>query len=347
MYRFAPAPLDVDAVLNTEWLSRALTGTGDPVVVTGFEELERLGPSALKIRLRLSLAQGAERVPEQICIKGVFDPALKTWLTTGAQQAEALFYRDVAPRLSVTVPRSFYQGYDPETGAGHVIMEDLVPQGVRFLSATSPYAPEQARGSLDQLARLHGGTWRMDEPWVTPKLALFAKGPVMPPEKLTELMRGERGDALPDAIRDGGRILGAVAALAEREERIGRCFIHGDCHGGNVYEHADGIGLIDWQVLQRGHWSIDVAYHIAAALDVEARRASERDLLAYYLERLAVHGGDVVPFDTAWEWYRQAVPYGMMMWGITVRVEPAIVNRFVTRLGTAVADHQSFDMLGV
>ncbi|GGB72911.1 hypothetical protein [Blastomonas aquatica] len=38
-------------------------------------------------------------LPEQICIKGVFDSTLSTWLTSGAQQAEAFFYRDVAPRL--------------------------------------------------------------------------------------------------------------------------------------------------------------------------------------------------------------------------------------------------------
>ncbi|MBV2149105.1 DUF1679 domain-containing protein [Sphingobium sp. AS12] len=115
-----------------------------------------------------------------------------------------------------------------------------------------------------------------------------------------------------------------------------------------IYETADGhIGLIDWQVLQRGHWSVDVAYHIAAALDIEDRRSSERELLLYYLERLATHGGDAVPFDAAWRYYCEALPYGLMMWGITQRVEPAIVNRFVTRLGTAVMDHGSLDLLGV
>jgi aminoglycoside phosphotransferase (APT) family kinase protein len=31
-------------------------------------------------------------------------------------------------------------------------------------------------------------------------------------------------------------------------------FIHGDCHAGNIYRMAEGTGLIDWQLLQRGGW---------------------------------------------------------------------------------------------
>ncbi len=348
---FPPAPLDVERVLNTEWLSTALSQGRAPVGVRGFEVIETLGPSALKIRLRLDLEPGsAPEVPAQICIKGVFDPALKGWLVSGAQKAEAWFYRDVAHTLSVRVPHCYYSGVDEETGAGHIIMEDLVPQGARFLSAMSPYTVQQAQESLDQLARLHGGTWNSDPtaaPWVNSKLAYFFANPPMPPSILTEKMQGERGVMLPESVRNGERIYAAIDALARRDEGIDSGFLHGDSHAGNVWEGSEGIGLVDWQVLQRGNWSIDVAYHIAAALDVEDRRRHERTLLAHYLDRLAAHGGTPPAFDEAWQLYRAASPYGLLMWGITLRVESHIVNQFVTRLGTAAADHDAFKLLGV
>lgn len=347
---FCEAPIDVEEVLTCAWLSRALSTGREPVEVRGFEVVETLGPSALKIRMTLDYAQPRSDLPDAICLKGIFDSTLTQWLNSGAQQAEALFYREVAPLLKVRVPRSYYTGVDAGTKNGIVVMEDLVPQGVRFLSAMSPYSPEQMRGSLEQLAALHGGTWDLDDqayPWVMSKVAGFATGTSVAPERLTELMAGERGDPLSADMRSGDRILAAVGALARRGEGLESVFVHGDSHGGNVYESAEGIGLIDWQVLQRGHWSLDVAYHVAAALDIEDRRANERDLLDHYLDRLAAFGGKPPSREAAWQHHREAVPYGLMMWAMTQRVEAQIVNRFVARLGTAAMDHGSFALLGV
>jgi hypothetical protein len=347
---FSPAPLDVNQVLDREWLSCALSQGRSPVRVRDFNVLETLGPSALKIRIALDLAEPHPDIPDQICIKGIFDPALSTWLVSGAQQAEANFYRYAVPALTVRVPRPLYSGVDLDTMSGHIIMEDLVPKGVRFLSAMSPYSIAQTKQSLDQLARLHGGTWNAnpdDAPWVTSKLAYFAQGSSMPASRLTEAMLDERGTGLPDAIRNGERIYAAIGALAKRDGGIDRSYIHGDAHAGNVWEGPEGIGLIDWQVLQRANWSLDVAYHMSAALDIEDRRANERDLLAHYLDRLAEHGGTPPDAETAWRLYREAVPYGLLMWGMTMRVEPHIIRQFVLRLGTAAADHDSFNLLGV
>jgi hypothetical protein len=348
---FSPAPLDLDTVLDARWLSMALSQGRDPVEVTGFNVVETLGPSALKIRLVVDFAGAPPAgMPRELCIKGIFDPKLEAWLKSGAQQAEANFYAFCAPRLGVRVPRSFYAGFDPETMGGMVIMEDLVVRGAHFLSALSPYTPEQASQSLDQLARLHGGTWNEapdDAPWVTPKLAWLATAPNVSPERLTELMHGERGETVDASVRDGPRIFAAIGALAARDETVDRCFIHGDAHAGNVWEHADGIGLIDWQLLQRANWTIDVAYHIAAALSVEDRQRSERDLLDHYLDRLASHGGPRLDREIAWTLYRETLPYSLLMWGMTQRVDPAITHEFVKRTGTAVTDHASFALLGV
>ncbi len=349
--KWSPAPIDAAIVVTPEWLSQALSQGRDPVAVNSVEVIETLGPSALKIRMKLTYDAPRDDLPDAICLKGVFDPSLRAWLDSGAQQAEALFYRDVAPGLSVLVPNSVFAGIDAETKNGVIIMEDLVPQGVTFMSAMSPYTPDQVRGSLDQLAALHGGTWDLATdawPWVTSKMAGFTSGQAVTEERLTELMSGERGEPLKPDIRTGAKIFAGIAALAQRERGLEQVFVHGDSHGGNVYQTRDGgIGLIDWQVLQRGHWSVDVAYHMAAALDIEDRRANEADLLDHYLDRLAAHGGKPPAREEAWQLYRESFPYGLLMWGMTQRVEPQIVNRFVGRLGTAAMDHDSFALLGV
>jgi hypothetical protein len=348
---FSPAPIDVDRVLNCEWLSAALSHGRDPVKVRSFQVLETLGPSALKIRIKLDFEETPPpEIPGQICIKGIFDAALTQWLKSGAQQAEAYFYKFLAPRLSVRVPQSLYSGFDPETMAGLVVMEDLIPKGVHFLTALSPYTPEQARQSLDQLARLHGGGCGIEAgayDWLKPKLGEMGRSQAMPAARLTELLNGERGEAVPDEVKDGPRIYAALVRMAERLNAKDPFLVHGDAHAGNVWEGPEGVGLVDWQVLQRGPWSMDVAYHMGAALDVEDRRHNERDLLRHYLERLRAHGGPAIAFEDAWPQYQASVAYGLFMWGITLRVEPPIIRQFVTRLGTAAADHKSFELLGV
>jgi hypothetical protein len=41
------------------------------------------------------------------------------------------------------------------------------------------------------------------------------------------------------------------------------------------------------------------------------------------------------------------VVYGYYLWSITRRVEPAIINVFVGRLGASVTRHESYRLLGV
>ena len=57
-----------------------------------------------------------------------------------------------------------------------------------------------------------------------------------------------------------------------------------DLHLGNLFLNAAGLPcLLDWQLVQRGMWYVDVGYHIASTLTVEDRRASEHELLRHYL----------------------------------------------------------------
>jgi hypothetical protein len=347
-----PAPTDLAEVLSPDWLTAVLREHHPNVEVGAVTVTETLKTTATKVRFVVDYRGTAPPdVPRAFCVKGFFGADSARWLALGASETEARFYRDLAPALSLRMPPCTYAAIDSSNRHGIVLMEDLVAAGARFLSALEPYSVQQAAASLDLLARLNASHWDgrgLDAlSWLRPQLQQLGDSPVVSPEKLQSLLEGPRGAALPAEIKDGERIYRALRALHERSgaERI--CVVHGDAHAGNVFETASGPGLIDWQLLQRGCWALDVAYHIAAVLTVEDRERSERRLLAHYLDRLTAHGAEPPQWDDAWLHYRLAMIYGYYLWGITQRVAEEVTVEFVRRLGSAAAAHDSFRLLGV
>src|SRR3546814_9190384 len=83
--------------------------------------------------------------------------------------------------------------------------------------------------------------------------------------------------------------------------------LHGDTHLGNIYLLPDGrAGLLDWQLVVRGHHMHDVNYIVTTALSIGDRRNHERDLLAYYLDRLKAHGVAAAPdLEESWTEYKR------------------------------------------
>jgi Phosphotransferase enzyme family len=154
-------------------------------------------------------------------------------------------------------------------------------------------------------------------------------------------------DVAPE-VADAPRLAKALRALAARGEGPGWTVIHGDAHVGNLFLDAQGApGLVDWQLVQRGHWGIDVGYHIASALATPDRDRCERDLLAHYLQCLGAHGIDAPGWDDAFDAYRAGIAYGYFMWAITLVVDPAIIRVLLQRLSAAAAACDALGSLAV
>lgn len=345
-----PAPLDLETVLTPEWVSAALAvGSGSPVEVTAVREVWRLDNMAIKVRFEVDYAEKPENLGAQFCLKGIFGESKIPLMATKVSAAEVSYYRSVAPSSAVRVPTARYTGISPETGRGVLIMDDIVAQGGRFLTALEPYSPEQAAGSLQQLATLHsetwGGTGAAAASWGN-RLDELADESMIPLDMLQTHLDGERGHPLPTDLLDAQRLHTAVKAVAMRSKDAPQSLVHGDAHAGNIYL-LDGPSIIDWQLLQVNSWALDVSYHLGAALSVEDRRASEEELLRTYLADLAALGVDAPSWDDAWLAYRLSAPYGYYLWAVTRFVAEPIMLEFVKRLGTAVADHDSYGLLGV
>ena len=126
-----------------------------------------------------------------------------------------------------------------------------------------------------------------------------------------------------------------------------RTLLHGDTHVGNSYVLPDGTsGLLDFQLLVKGNWCIDVTYYLITALDIETRRQHEAELLDYYLTELDRQGVDRVPdFEEAWHDHRLASIWGLVIgWLITppVNYGEEITAANIERTTAAVIDLDAF-----
>jgi aminoglycoside phosphotransferase (APT) family kinase protein len=342
------APLDLDEVLSPTWLDAVLAPTYPGARVASTTVVEELTTIASKVRFRVEYEPGCDAgAPTALCVKGYFAPQSRAMASLG--QIEARFYDEVAPRLGVLVPTCVLSAIDAETGHGLILMTDLVAEGASFLTALSPYTVDQAAATLGQLARLHvtdpNQLGLTESAWLDPRLAGYLG--YVSAERLQEQLDDGRGGALAAETLRADRVRTAFTTIAERAGSSAACLVHGDAHAGNLFVAADGSpGLIDWQVVQRGSWEVDVAYHLAAVLDVADREANEVALLDHYLDAVRSHGGEPPSRSDAWDAYRDALVYGYFMWAITSRVERPVIDTFVTRLGSAVEMHDSLARLG-
>jgi hypothetical protein len=340
---FDPVPNDRATVLDPAWLATALDGIGDRDRVVSVDEVGETRTIAQKLRFRVTVEgdDGVTRT-DAYCVKAHFDEE-----GPGSLGPEANYYRTLDPWLRVRTPAIAYSAFDESTGRGLIVMEDVIANGGRFLDAHQPYSVDTTRDSLGQLAQLHAATWGNPRPsgcdWLMPKIALMADR--YPAEALQGWLDDGRGPDVAPELRDAGLLLDAMRATAALPET---CVLHGDTHSGNVYLDAQGRACwLDWQVVQPGHWSVDVAYHLSTVLDVETRRTQEEDLLRYYLEVLAAAGVDAPSFDAAWDAYRGGFTHGFFLWTITTVSSRAVVLIHFPRIATAMTDHETYRRLGV
>ena len=131
-------------------------------------------------------------------------------------------------------------------------------------------------------------------------------GPIWMP--FNRLYRGEKykWEFTQEVGTNEAEMYHAKKALKRHHPRLPLTFLHGGGHIGNTYFMPDGTGgLFDWQVSCRGFFMFDVAYLLHTGLSVELRRKMERDLLAFYVDRLKSHGvTDLPDMVTLWTEYR-------------------------------------------
>jgi Ser/Thr protein kinase RdoA (MazF antagonist) len=198
-----------------------------------------------------------------------------------------------------------------------MVMEDVVARGADPRDATRPMTVEQAASGLRALARMHGRLWgeRGDRERALDWLAPFNLWPGLGPAIPIALRR--LGETVPPEVHElGKRIVDDFwPRFIDTLPKAAQTLVHGDAHIGNTYVLPDDdVGFLDWQVVRRSNWSIDVGYFLQGAITQEDRRANERDLVELYRSNLDLPEAERPSADEAWLRYRASVAHGLATW---------------------------------
>jgi thiamine kinase-like enzyme len=352
-------PTSYEAI-TPDWLTDILCSEVPGALVIA----HRLGPpdegtnNRRRIHLTYNEQGAAAGLPPSVFCKGTQGLANRLMLGhSGGIICEVTFWNAARALLDIEAPTARFAAYDPVGFNSIVVLDDLEGRAT-FCSEETTVDRSFAEQQMALLARLHGRFFE------APELATSLS--VLPTwhQRFNNLMRfhleescaagvlasepflapglfARRADIWPSTLR-------SLEALRD----LPKTLCHGDVHLKNWYVLTDGtVGLGDWGVAHRGHWSRDVAYTIATSLAVEDRRRWERDLLACYLDQLAALGVARVPFDEALLHYRQSLLTALAFWTLTLKPTPdfpdmqpeATARTFIERLGWAVDD---LDVLG-
>lgn len=348
-------PLNVEE-LTTSWLNQVFVDQGRASGVSASRVERIIWGTATKVLMHVEYKDpGIARPTQDICVKGAFDEKIRNYFDIGSIfVAEAAFYRDVAPQLSILLPECLYAQEDGAYGV--IVLENLAARGVTFGNLCEALRAERAAMVLHLLAGLHGTTWGWRPgtlPWLcfgspaarSSTLAMMAKDKF---EALSQ--RPHVAPFIGASYCDQERLLAALSILWKRDDSSASVVLsHGDAHLGQLYFETDGTpGLLDWQGIGLMPCLKDVAYFIGGALSIADRRHHERDLLEIYLRALQRCGGPRISLQDAWDEYRAHMLQGIIWTVVPEQMQPvenlAAMNE---RYLVAMRDLDSLGALGL
>jgi hypothetical protein len=275
------------------WVAEALQEAGIPYA-TGLrtvepEPLDRgCGVFGEVTRLRLGYGCPAPGAPASVILK--LPSSRPTNRARGASfrlyEREVRFYREIAPTLSLRVPRCYRSWLDADGGSSGLLLEDLGHlDGGDLLAGIST---ARAGLAVERVARAHAQWWDSarlaDLAWM-PEL----RSPVM--NQLGTLYRELwpafvelRGEHLPPgSVALGERVRDGFEELLAELSRPPATVTHVDFRADNLL-FGDPLGpepvaVVDWQLACRARGVFDVAYLLCQSMRSAQRRRHERAIL--------------------------------------------------------------------
>ena len=154
---FDPVPETVEELIDPLWLSAALDLRHHGCRVKSVDVVTHTRTIASKVRLDLTFVDpGSPPAPRFLCAKGYFGNGASLG---GAGGPEAHFYRELAASAGPRVPECHYIGVKGENELSVLLLEDLGRPSTELRTALTPFNPDESAATLEQLARLHAGSW--------------------------------------------------------------------------------------------------------------------------------------------------------------------------------------------
>jgi hypothetical protein len=299
--------------VTPEWLSGALGERFPGTQVASVEVIEVRHGTNSNARLRV-VYDGPCDLPETYFMKlPPLDPVRREQINqTGMGRREALFYRNLADRVPMRVPRPYVARLDEATNEFVLLIEDLEASDCTFPDVVDGLSYEQAEGAMGDYAKLH--VYFEDTP-VRQREAGFVermpRGTSFGPDMLQYGLDHHRA-----RIRDGYAELAELYIARQGEFEVlwdegAVTVLQGDSHIGNLFLDGGRASFLDWGLIQLGNPLRDVGYFITMALSPEKRRKHERELIERYLEARREAGGAEISFDEAWRLHHVHAAYAV------------------------------------
>jgi Phosphotransferase enzyme family len=354
------------AEVGAEWLTAVLCRDTPGARVQSVRAAGRSVGTTTRSSLAITYNEAGSDadLPGRLFVKCTSTIAQRLMLGLGGLIAgEPGFYTHVRPTLEIEAPIGYFGAVDARSWRSIVVLEDVAStRGARFWQPSTAVSREQVEALLANAASWHGALW--DSPrlhdwrWLkTPADQMRVIDALIGLADRTEVGMERARTVIPSSLRGLQNDLYAGMRRSMQILSEGPAtYLHGDLHIANAYFTAAArVGVCDWQVGLRGSWAHDYAYVLATALEVEDRRRWERELLRFYLERLAAAGGETIAEAKGWNAYRQATLYPYFAWVYTIgrsRLQPSfqpdgVSLEMIARIAAAVDDLDSLRAVGL
>ncbi len=296
--------------VSAQWLTEVLRGAGAIDDESGVESFDwqAIGTGQVGDNIRFTLRYEGRPGPDTVVCKfGARDPvSAAAGVQFATYETEVAFYRDLASTVDISRPRCYFADVVAGTADAVVVMEDLAPavQGDQIKGCTVA----EAELAVDEAAKLHGPRW--GDPSLGELRWLVRNqggsiGQAMP--LLWDAFVERYRDQLAPVTLEVGPHLGELATAADGAPGP-RTVAHCDFRLDNML-FGKGRGcapltVVDWQTIQLGQGTRDIAYFLGNAFDAETRRSCERELLTRYHAKLVDdYGVEDFPFEQCWNEY--------------------------------------------
>ncbi len=318
-----PELISDSQAIDTDWLTEALREAG--VLTTGrvADAQSRLigtGKMGDNLRITLDYEDAPAGAPVSVVAKlPAADPAARGNASgQGAYWREVSFYLEVAPRIQMRTPKVYLALIDESKSDFVILMEDLDPAipGDQIEGCDAETAALALRELTKLQVPLVDDRKVLEREWI---IQYTKEGAEVGQTFLQQMWPGfvERfTDYLsPESIALGDRFANSFVkwTLASGGPRT---LVHGDYRLENMlFSEEEGertIAIVDWQTCQNGSLLTDVAYCLGGGLQIEDRRAYERDLVDRYRGEIGKLGVELSESD-CWRSYRHASLQGVLI----------------------------------
>ena len=208
---------------------------------------------------------------------------------------EYRFYTQVASNVPIRAPECYHAGFTEENSDFVLLLEDL--QGYQLGDQVAGCTLEQAHRVVNDLAALHGSTWRPgpeiqinrhDMPYQREGMVSgFDAGWPGVLENFSDILKAE-------LTRDDINLLATipehVSRLLDKIHDGPLVIAHGDVRLDNIFFSERGNALVDYQAVCKAAPEHDLSYFVTQSLPDDIRRAE--DWVAVYHRLLTRDGID-------------------------------------------------------